>query len=190
VRGAAVRRDIIHSAVLAIAALVSYWLATHALARVHSLGHVDDLLGGMWSVIATVFVYRASYRRSAAAATARSSATLVAFALCLLYLMLFPFHPWGLALLIGLGALVVTLLGRPDDVVTTTITVTVVLVVAALSPQHAWEQPILRLFDTAVGIAIGLAFAWVARELTTRASGLAIPPRIVQTATSKRELGG
>ena len=70
--------------------------------------------------------------------------------------------------MIGLGALVVTLLGRPDDVVTPTITVAVVLVVAGLSPQHAWEQPILRLFDTAVGIAVGLAFAWLAHKLTTR----------------------
>ena len=105
---------------------------------------------------------------SAAAATARASATLVAFARCLIYLLIFPFHPWGLALVIGLAALAVTLLGRPDDVVTTTITIAVVLVVAALSPQHAWEQPILRLFDTAVGIAVGLAFAWIAREVTAR----------------------
>ena len=67
-----------------------------------------------------------------------------------------------------------TLLGRADDVVTTTITVAVVLVVAALSPQHAWEQPILRLFDTTVGIAVGLAFAWGARVLTTRAASAAL----------------
>ena len=79
-----------------------------------------------------------------------------------------PFHLWGLAVLIGLGALVVTLLGRPDDVVTTAVTVAVVLVVAALSPQHAWEQPILRLVDTAVGIAVGLASARIALGLTTR----------------------
>lgn len=75
----------------------------------------------MWSVIATVLVYRTSYRSTAAAATARSSATLVSFALCLISLLLFAFHPWGLALVIALGALVVTLLGCPDDVVTTTI---------------------------------------------------------------------
>jgi serine/threonine protein kinase len=46
------------------------------------------------------------------------------------------------------------------------VTVAVVLVVAGLSPQHTWEQPILRLFDTAVGIAVGLGFAWTAFGLT------------------------
>jgi uncharacterized membrane protein YccC len=39
------------------------------------------------------------------------------------------------------------------------------MVSAAVSPQHAWEQPILRLFDTAVGIAVGLAAAWAGLEL-------------------------
>ena len=33
----------------------------------------------------------------------------------------------------------------------TGITTAVILVVAAVSPQHAWEQPILRLADTVVG---------------------------------------
>ena len=40
------------------------------------------------------------------------------------------------------------------------------LVVAALSPHHACQQPILRAADTAVGIAVGLGAAsigtWVA----------------------------
>ena len=33
---------------LAVACLVTYWLATHLLSRVHSVGRDDDLLGGMW----------------------------------------------------------------------------------------------------------------------------------------------
>jgi uncharacterized membrane protein YccC len=74
----------------------------------------------------------------------------------------------------------VTLLGRADDVVTTTITVAVVLVVAALSPQHAWEQPILCLFDTALGIAVGLAFAGVALELTARTEAMVSRARVTR----------
>jgi multisubunit Na+/H+ antiporter MnhB subunit len=35
------------------------------------------------------------------------------------------------------------------------------MVVAALSPHNAWRQPILRLIDTAVGVAVGLAVAWL-----------------------------
>ena len=35
------------------------------------------------------------------------------------------------------------------------------MVAAALSPHDAWQQPILRLADTIVGVAVGVAAAWV-----------------------------
>jgi uncharacterized membrane protein YccC len=61
-----------------------------------------------------------------------------------------------MAALIGIGAVVMTLLGRRDDIVTTGITTAVVMVVAAMSPQDAWRQPLLRLVDTVIGIAVGV----------------------------------
>ena len=72
------------------------------------------------------------------------------------YLLLFPFTPVGLAILLGIGTLVMALLRRRDDIVTTGITTAVVMVVAAMSPNDAWQQPLLRLFDTVVGIALGV----------------------------------
>ena len=48
------------------------------------------------------------------------------------------------------------LLGRREDIVTTGITTAVVMVVAAMSPHDAWQQPLLRLVDTIVGIAVGI----------------------------------
>jgi hypothetical protein len=39
---------------------------------------------------------------------------------------------------------------------TTGITTAVVMVVVTISPQEAWKQPLLRLLDTIVGIAIGI----------------------------------
>ena len=42
------------------------------------------------------------------------------------------------------------------------------MVVAAISPQQAWRQPILRLIDTIVGIAVGIAGAWIGLKLATR----------------------
>jgi hypothetical protein len=79
----------------------------------------------------------------------------VSFVLCLIYLAFLPFHAWALAVLVGLSALTVMLLGRPGDAVTAGITTAVIMVVAAVSPQHAWEQPILRLADTVIGVAVG-----------------------------------
>ena len=35
------------------------------------------------------------------------------------------------------------------------------MVVAELSPHDAWRQPILRLADAAIGIAVGLVAAWL-----------------------------
>jgi hypothetical protein len=33
-------------------------LITHILANTYSISRDDDLLGGMWAVVATIFVYR------------------------------------------------------------------------------------------------------------------------------------
>jgi uncharacterized membrane protein YgaE (UPF0421/DUF939 family) len=114
----------------------------------------------MWAVVATVFVFRETRLRSLSAGIARLIATCVSFALCLLYLLLFAFTAVGMAALIALGTLVMVLLGRRDDIVTAGITTVVVMVVAAMSPADAWQQPLLRLADTVVGIAVGVACKW------------------------------
>ena len=146
---------------LAVACLISYWLTTRALSLVYSASKDDDALGGMWSVIATVFLFRDSYNKSLAAAVSRMAATLVSFVLCLAYLAFLPFHPWGLAILMGLSVLVTAVIGRPEDEITAGITTTVVMVVASLSPHDAWRQPTLRLADTAIGVAVGVVAAWL-----------------------------
>jgi uncharacterized membrane protein len=62
-------------------------------------------------------------------------------------------------------------LGRQGDIITTGITTAVVMVVAAMSPQDAWQQPLLRLVDTVVGIAVGVACKWIASFLFYRLTG-------------------
>ena len=109
---------IVDSGVLAIACLVTYLLTVQILSRLYAVSHDDDLLGGLWAVIAAVFVFRESYRQSVYAAVSRTSATLVSFVLCLAYLAIFPFHAWGLAVMVGLSALTVELIGRPEDAIT------------------------------------------------------------------------
>jgi hypothetical protein len=71
-----------------------------------------------------------------------------------------------MASLIGIGAIVLTLAGRTDDIITTGITIAVVMVVAAISPRHACLQPILRLIDTVAGIAVGMVASWVSLKVT------------------------
>ena len=40
------------------------------------------------------------------------------FVLCLAYLAVLPFHPWGLAILAGMSLLGTALIGRPEDEIT------------------------------------------------------------------------
>jgi uncharacterized membrane protein YccC len=159
------RMAILECALLTVACLITYWLTSSVLTRVYSISRADDLLGTLWAVVATIFVCRDSYEQSVAAAVSRMSATAASFVLCLIYLIFLPVYGWGVALLIGLSALAVMLIGRPGDAVTAAITTAVVMLVAAVTPRDAWEQPILRFVDTLIGVAIGVAAAWVGMRL-------------------------
>ena len=154
-----------HSIGLGAASLVTYLLVTKVLAPIHSTSRASDLIGGLWAVIATLFVYRESKRESANAALTRVWATLLSLVLCFIYLLIFPFHPLGLAVLIGLGTFLLMAAGHDELVVTAGITTAVVMVVAEVSPHDAWQQPILRGVDTAVGIAVGIVAASIALRL-------------------------
>jgi uncharacterized membrane protein YccC len=155
------RSAVFRAMMLAISCVVTFWLITHILVRVYSISKDDDLLGGMWAVVATIFVFRQGYAESGGAALSRMSATFASCALCFVYLLIFPFSVWGMAGLIGIGSITLAMIGRADDIMTTSITTAVVMVVAALGPHNAWREPILRLVDTAFGATIGLGAAWI-----------------------------
>jgi hypothetical protein len=70
-----------------------------------------------------------------------------------------------------MGTLAMMLLNRRDDIVTTGITTAVVMVVAGMSPQDAWHQPLLRLIDTVAGIAVGVACNWIGSSVFLRLTG-------------------
>jgi uncharacterized membrane protein YccC len=165
--------DFFYALDMALACLISYTLVTHVLAPF--LATPDAFLGGMWATVATLFVFRGPRIDSLSAGVSRLIATCVSFALCLAYLVIWPFHPVGLAVLVGIGTLFMTYLDRRDDIVTTGITTTVVMVVAAMSPQDAWRQPLLRLGDTVIGIGVGVTCKWIASFLYYRWLGQ--PPK-------------
>src|SRR5580700_9320196 len=82
--------------ILAIACLLSYWLITTVLTREYSVSRDDDLQGGMWAIVATIFVYRTSYQKCKRAEVARTVATLITVIGCFAYLLVFPFHVVGM----------------------------------------------------------------------------------------------
>jgi uncharacterized membrane protein YccC len=161
--------DVIYALEMAIACAISYGIMTYILAPF--VGKASDLLGGMWAVVATVFVFRDTRADSITAGLERLIATCVSFALCLLYLLMFPFQPLGMAALIGVGTILIIVLGQRGDIATTGITTAVVMVVAAISPRDAWQQPLLRLVDTIVGIAVGVGMRKVSFLFVPKQAG-------------------
>jgi uncharacterized membrane protein YccC len=160
-----VRTAVAESALLAVACWASFLIVTQLVSRVHSIAATDDDIGGLWAVIATIFVLRGSYEQSVAAAVSRVAGTLVSFAVCVIYLAFLPFHVWALAALIGVSSLVMVLAGRPGDAATAAISTAVLIALADVTRQHVWEQPFLRLADTVIGVLVGVVAAWFARRV-------------------------
>jgi uncharacterized membrane protein YccC len=154
---------------MALACLISYTVMTKLL-NVAVEGH-SDLIGGMWAAVSTAFVFRDSRQHSLSAGVGRLFATSVSFALCLPYLWFLPANTAGMSILLAGGTLVMVLLDRREDIITTAVTTIVVMAVAVLSPAEACKQPLLRLFDTGVGIVIGVAGKWIASFAFDRARG-------------------
>jgi uncharacterized membrane protein YoaK (UPF0700 family) len=140
---------------MSIACGISYAIITQVLFRF--VDRPDELLGGMWRVVATIFVFRESRQSSLSAGLARLTATCVSFALCLAYLLIFPFTALGMTIVIGLGTIAMMLLRRHEDIVTTGITagpridpnatsatIAGMLAVSAMAVQNALVQVSLR----------------------------------------------
>jgi uncharacterized membrane protein YccC len=161
--------DLRYSIAMALACVACYAIMTELLNAVVE-GHGDPI-GGLWAAVSTAFVFRDSRQHSWSAALGRLIATCISFALCLPYLWFMPANLAGMGILLAAGTLVVVLLDRRDDIITTAVTTIVVMIVAMSSPAEAWKQPLFRLFDTAVGVVIGVAVQWVAWFAYYRARG-------------------
>jgi hypothetical protein len=161
--------DVIYVIALTIASLIAYVLTYYILEPF--VTQPNDMLGGMWATIATVFVLKEARNQSLRIAGVRFFATCVSFVLTFVYLLLLPFSPAGMAVIIGLETIVMMLLGRREDVVTTAITTIVIMVAAGLGPASmAWTIPPLRLLDTVIGIVVGVGGWWIAETLRRFAS--------------------
>jgi len=153
--------DIAYAVDMAIACLITYWI----MAEIHTrfgLGASSQVVGSLWAIVATIYVFRDTRANSLSASIGRIIATVVSFALCFAYLVLFPFTPVGLVAVLAIGTLVMMALGRREEIGLTAVTTAVVMLVAAVDAPAAWQQPLLRLMDTLIGIAVGVTCKWIA----------------------------
>jgi uncharacterized membrane protein YgaE (UPF0421/DUF939 family) len=166
--------DGLYAANLAITTFITYAL-TASITPLLTYGEPAEPVGILWAVISAVFVFRDTRKHSLTAAMARIFATGVSFALCLAYLLLFPANALGMAVLIAIGTLLLMVTNRRDEVGLLAITTAVILIVAAQNPEIAWQQPLRRLADTALGVMVGLGCKWVASFLFFRLKGQEVP---------------
>jgi len=162
--------NLIYSITMGLACLVSFWIMTKLLNPI--VAKDDDLLGGMWAAVAAAFVFRDTRFNSLAAGTSRLVATLVSILLCSGYLLVAPPSAVGMAILLAIGALIIMLLDRREELITTGITTIVVMVVAVLSPNPR-NQPLLRFVDTLVGVGTGVLCNFVVTVVFARLSSKA-----------------
>jgi uncharacterized membrane protein YccC len=162
--------DVAYAVDMALACVITYWIMAAVFLR-FGHGASSDLVGGLWAIVATVYVFRDTRAKSLSASIGRMIATGVSFALCLLYLLLFPFTPMGLAALLAGGTLIMMALGRREEIGLTAVTTAVVMLVASIDPHDAWHQPLLRLMDTLIGVAVGVSCKWIASYLFFRIIG-------------------
>lgn len=157
------RVDVVYAIGLAIACTSSYAVVVSILEILP--GSHADLLGGLWTIAAVIFVFNGLNGRIHTTALNCLVATLVSIGLCVIYLSIFPYDTTGLIVLIAAGALVLAVLDRRDQMVMTGITTVVVMIVAGMNPERALQEPFLRLLDTLVGIAVGMSVKWVTLRL-------------------------
>jgi uncharacterized membrane protein YgaE (UPF0421/DUF939 family) len=148
---------------LATAALITYALTTSVTPLL--LNRPAEPVGVLWAVISAVYVVKDTREHSLSAGISRLVGTSGSFALCLAYLLFLPANPLGMAILIGIGTLLMMLAGRRDEINLVAITTAVTFIVAAEIPQAAWQQPVLRLTDSVAGVAVGIACRWIASFL-------------------------
>ena len=159
--------SLIYSITMALACLASFWTMTRLLNPI--VAKDDDLLGGMWAAVAAAFVFREARFNSIAAGTSRLLATFVSIVLCFAYLLAAPPSAVGMAILLAIGALIMILLDKRQELITTGITTIVVMVVAMLSPNPR-HQPLLRFIDTLVGVGMGVLCNYVVTVVFARFS--------------------
>jgi len=162
--------NLIYSITMSLACLASFWIMTRLLNPI--VAKDDDLLGGMWAAVAAAFVFREARFNSIAAGTSRLVATFVSIVLCFAYLLVAPPGAVGMAILLAIGALIMILLEKRQELITTGITTIVVMVVAMLSADPR-NQPLLRFIDTLVGVGMGVLCNFVVTIVFARLSSKA-----------------
>jgi len=122
-----------------------------------------SLVGGLWAVISAIIVIEASHIETYISAKNRIIGSLIGAIVSGFYLLFFPFSLVGFAAAIGVGVLICLLLGLPQSIKLTGITISVIMIVSTIAEDlHPFLNAGLRFAESAIGAGIALIVAFTA----------------------------
>ena len=149
-----------------VGVLISYYLGIYLTGHIHS---ASRWLGAALSCTSFVFIMQMpNYKATLRPAFMRIVGTFIGVVIAYIYLRLLPFSVVGMLLTIFTLEALCMLLGIYNDSRIATITLVIIMLVSQMFPD---ENPIvnclLRFFESAVGVGVGLALRWSIERWTT-----------------------
>ena len=132
--------------------LASYVAGTWFTALFHTR---TSILGGVWSVVSAIVVLQATLEDTRGSALLRVLGTFIGATVAALYLVVFPFHPLGMAAAVGVTVLACQGLDVPDHARLAAVTVVIVLAVSVADPTiRPALNALLRFLESCIGAGI------------------------------------
>ncbi len=141
-----------------IAVVLSFILGSLFTSQIHQ---ASKLLGAMLAAVSSLVVLQADVKTSVRMGWLRILGTFIGVLIAYLYLVIFPFNIWGMALSVFLLSLLCMWVGIPDDGRIATMTLVMILIISEMSPElPPLTNGMLRFCEATIGSLIGIALAW------------------------------
>lgn len=142
-----------------IAVLISYLVGFYLTGSFHD---ESRYFGAMLAAIASIVALQSDVQTSIKQGWLRVLGTFIGAVIATVYLLIFPFSVAGLIVTVFLLEIVCMMLSIPDNGKMATIALIVIMLISQKNPDI---PPIvnssLRFLETAVGVGIGIAIAWI-----------------------------
>lgn len=149
-----------------IAVLISYLVGFYLTGSFHD---ESRYFGAMLASIASVVALQEDVKTSIKQGGLRVLGTFIGAMLATVYLLIFPFSIPGLIVTVFILAIICMIFRIPDNGKMATIALIVIMLISQKNPNI---PPImnssLRFLETAVGVGIGIAIAWVVERIRKR----------------------
>jgi uncharacterized membrane protein YccC len=152
----------VHIAVqYALVSLLAYVIASYATVSLQGTADLASI-GALWAMISGIVVMQETRKSTLNSAWLRILGSLAGAIISAIYLLVFPFNPVGMAILIGITVLLCQGIGIPGHARLAALTVAVVLVVSGLNPEISpLVNAATRFIEVIIGSVVAVAVVWV-----------------------------